>query len=74
MKDDRKTELNRALQAIRRWLSEDIIYQRMDYHREILNMREHEVRVSLINDAITASKHITALLQEEMERVSVNRL
>ena len=69
MKDDRKTELNRAIQTIRRWLSEDIIYQRMDYHRDSLNPREHEVRVSLINDALTASKHITALLEEEKERV-----
>ena len=71
MKDNKKTELNKALQVIRRWLSEDIIYQRMDYHRDKLNPRERDVRVSLINDAITASKHITALLQEEKERVDV---
>lgn len=69
MNDNRKTELNKALQVIRRWLSEDIIYQRADYHRKKLKPREHETRISLIKDAITASERITALLQEEMERV-----
>lgn len=70
MNDNRKMELSKELQAIRRWLSEDVIYQRADYHRKKLNPREHEVRVSLIKDALTASKRITKLMQEEMERVN----
>lgn len=70
MNDPRKMELHKALQVIRRWLSEDIIYQGVDYHGEKLNPREHEVRVSLINDALTASQRISILLQEEMDRVS----
>lgn len=69
MKDDRKTELNRALQAIRQWLSADSIYQRMDYQGEKLKPHEHKTRVSFIRNALTASELISALLKEELERV-----